>query len=156
MQLITTIFEVCGTGWLIVACLVALLNFIAAVLLTFRNRSVIALVAFGSVTLFPLWIGVIGCLLSIVEAIQLGMSGEANSLNTNLLVAMSLLPLAVGSALCIPAYATASLGRLWLATRGVAPPTASTPIKSVSAGDDEMAFQQYAEAVTVARQRGRR
>ncbi len=145
--MLTTILDVCGRGWLIAVVLVALINLAFAIKLVFVNRSVIALVAFGPIAVLPLWLGVIGCMLSITDAIQLGMSGEANSLNTNLLVALALLPLVVGAALCIPAFFVSSFGRFWLATRSVAAKTVSKETAS-SASNDDLAFQQYSDMVS--------
>ena len=151
---ITTISDVCGYAWLAVVCLVALVNFGVALKLVFSTRSVIAVVAFLPVTFVPLWIGVIGSLLSLTQAVELGMSGAGEALNSNLMIAMALLPLAVGGALSVPAYVACAFGRLWLATAGTLSRGAEVHPKSTktveAAIDDDVAFQNYADLVTSA------
>lgn len=162
VSIIKTVLDVCGPGWLSILTLVAVINLIVAARLTFVSRSVIGLVSFLPVSLIPLWIGVLGSLFSLTQAIELSVAGESDGLGSNLLIAMALLPFAVGASFCIPAYALAAFGRLWLATRSMASATVkSTNVKGISeaqslAKADEAAYEQYADMVNTSGHRRNR
>ncbi len=156
--LVSTTLEVCGAPWLIAVLLVALVNLGVALKLTFGSRSVVALVAFMPVAFLPLGIGIIGSLISLTQAIEVGMDPSASptvSQGNEILVAMALLPVAVGGALAVPSYAAAAFGRFWLATRAAAPSSISAAATTTNASlstssGDEMAYQAYADLVTTA------
>ncbi|MEZ6136551.1 MAG: hypothetical protein R3C53_16775 [Pirellulaceae bacterium] len=150
--LFRTILDVCGPGWLAILCLAAAINLGVALRLTFRLQSVVALVAFSPIAGLPLWIGIVGSLVNLAEAIELGSDRAiaGSVMEFNVLVAMALLPAFVGAVLTLPAYVVATYGRFWLVTRSVgevAKPTED--LKAAAPDADELAYQQYAESVAV-------
>lgn len=150
--LISTVLDVCGPGWLIALCLAAVVNLGVAIRLAFFKKSVVALVAFFPIATLPMWIGILGSLLSLTQVIDLGMDREManDTLNMNVLIAMAMLPVVVGASLSIPSYAVAAYGRFWLATRTMPSPVAATTAaqeKQDVLAADEMAYQQYADTL---------
>ena len=150
-QLFTTIQEVCGMPWLCITSLVAAMNVVVALRLVFFSQSVVGLVAFMPVSFLPLVLGVLAATTGLLQSIEISIGDALSRENPALLLSWALLPLLLGGAMSTPAYAIASLGRLWLATRGSRQPqqTESTRAdrKSQNGADNDAAYQAYADFV---------
>jgi len=150
-QLISTLQEVCGTVWVVIASAIGLLNVIVASVLVFKTQSVVSLVAFKPVTFLPLVLGVFASTTGLLQSIEISVSDQSAQANPALLLAWGLLPLLVGGSLSAPAFVIAALGRLWLATRSFKKPQGSEPsrrdLKEQQQASDESAYQSYADFV---------
>ena len=150
-QFFATAQEVCGVPWLCVTALIATLNVVVAIRLVFFSQSVVGLVAFMPNAFLPLALGVLAATTGLLQTIELSVVDMASKGNPALLLSWALLPLVLGGAMSTPAFAIASLGRLWLATRAVKQPkqieTSRSELKTQQAATDDAAFQARADFV---------
>ncbi len=153
-QLFATAKEVCGVPWLAITLIVAVMNVLVAIRLVFFSRSVVGLVAFMPVAFLPFVLGVLASTTGLLQSIEISVGDAASKDNPTLLLCWALLPLVLGGAMSTPAYAIASLGRLWLATRGTKQTQQSeisrVELKAQKAASDEAAYQAYADFVNSA------
>lgn len=151
MKMLSTAQEVCGTPWLVIAIVIALLNTLVALRLVFFTQSVVSLVAFKPVAFLPLVLGVLSSSLGLLQSLEIAMSEDSGEANPALLLSWGLLPVVLGGALSTPAFTIAALGRLWLATRVIRTPSPKQPtraaLKAQQDADDEAAYQSYADFV---------
>lgn len=150
-QFFATAHEVCGVPWLCITAVIALMNIAVAIRLVFFSQSVVGLVAFVPVAFLPFALGVLAAATGLLQSIEISIGDEASKDNPALLLSWALLPLLLGGAMSTPAFAIASLGRLWLATRGAKQPKQVEPskgeLKAKKAIDDDAAFQAFADMV---------
>lgn len=149
LQFFATTQEVCGSLWIYITSIVALLNVVVAIRLAFFSQSVVGLVAFMPVAFLPFALGVLAAATGLLQSIEVSVGDLASKENPALLLSWALLPLVLGGAMSTPAYAIASLGRLWLATRGVKRPnlleTSRAELKARKVASDDASLQAYAE-----------
>jgi len=151
LQFFATAQEVCGIPWLLVTSLIAVLNVVVAMRLVFFSQSVVGLVAFMPVAFLPLILGVLAAATGLLQSIEISVGDAASKDNPALLLSWALLPLVLGGAMSTPAYTIASLGRLWLATRGPRQPkqieSSRADLKSQKAAADDASYKAYADFV---------
>jgi hypothetical protein len=136
------------------------MNVVVAIRLVFFSQSVVGLVAFTPVSFLPFVLGVLASTAGLLQSIEISIGDAASKDNPALLLSWALLPLVLGGAMSSPAYAIASLGRLWLATRGARQPKQTEPskadLKAQKEATDDAAYQAYADFVnTTGHRKGR-
>ena len=134
-----------------ISSLVAAINVVVALRLVFFSQSVVGLVAFMPVAFLPFVLGVLAATTGLLQSIEISVGDASSKENPALLLSWALLPLVLGGAMSTPAYAIASLGRLWLATRSARQPKHIEPsradLRAQKATADDAAYQAYAEFV---------
>lgn len=127
------------------------MNVLVAIRLVFFSKSIVGLVAFVPVAFLPFVLGVLASTTGLLQSIEISVGDAASKDNPTLLLCWALLPLVLGGAMSTPAFTIASLGRLWLATRGPRQPTPTDPskadIRAQKAAADDAAYQAYADFV---------